>query len=90
MLKFNNFQLTIPDNLKFGKTQITLVLEDFRTNQAHHSNRLGETDIFGEKKIEKFPLYYGAIFFEFSQISPKCSFFDFFSQKCLQTFSGAV
>ena len=29
--------------MKFGKTQITLVLEGFRINQAHHSNRLGET-----------------------------------------------
>ena len=30
--------------IKFGKTQITSVLEGFRTNQVHHSNRLGETD----------------------------------------------
>ena len=40
--------------IKFGKTQITLVLEGFRTNQAHHSNRLGKTDTFGEKIRKSF------------------------------------
>ena len=35
--------------IKFRKTEITPVLEGFRTNQAHHSNRLGETESFGEK-----------------------------------------
>ena len=33
----------------YWKTQITLVLEGFRTNQMHHSNRVGEADSFGEK-----------------------------------------
>ena len=35
--------------IKFGKTQITLVLEGFRTNQMHHSNWVGEADFFSEK-----------------------------------------
>ena len=40
--------------IKFGKTEITPILEGFRTNQAHHSNRLGETDSFGEKIRKSF------------------------------------
>ena len=35
---------------EIGETQITLVLEGFRTNQVVIGNRLGQTDTFGEKK----------------------------------------
>ena len=40
--------------IKVGKTQITLVLEGFRTNQAYHSDRLGKTVTFGEKIRKSF------------------------------------
>ena len=45
----NNSCIWLIYAIRNGKAQITLVLEGFRTNQTHHSNRVGETDSFGEK-----------------------------------------
>ena len=50
----------------YGKTQITLVLEGFRTNQTYHSNRLEETDFFSEKIRKSFHYFSNNIMETFS------------------------